>query len=103
MIRSEKIRAVRKRFREMARVLDEQSLRRFAALEARAMGHGGVYAMARASGLARSTIYRGLADLRDNVAAPAGRIRSQGGGRKKKLTEDPTLLIDLKRLVEPVT
>ena len=66
------------------------------------MGRGGVSLMARISGLARSTIYHGLSDIRDNVSAPAGRIRKEGGGRKKA-SEDPTLVADLKRLVEPVT
>ncbi len=103
MIRPKELSVARKRFREIAPVLDEQSLRRFVALEARTMGHGGVRAMARVSGLARSTIYRGLADIRDNVSAPIGRLRQPGGGRKKKLLEDTTLVTDLKRLVEPVT
>jgi len=67
------------------------------------LGRGGVSLMARISGLARSTIYHGLSDIRDNVSAPAGRIRKEGGGRKKKASEDPTLIADLKRLVEPVT
>jgi len=67
------------------------------------LGRGGVSLMARISGLARSTIYHGLSDIRDNVSAPAGRIRKEGGGRKKKASEDPTLVADLKRLVEPVT
>ena len=61
------------------------------------MGRGGVSLMARISGLARSTIYHGLSDIRDNVSAPAGRIRKEGGGRKKA-SEDPTLVADLKRL-----
>src|SRR5450755_4232382 len=103
MIRSAQARAARKRYRELAPVLNEQSLRRFAALEAQALGRGGVSLMARISGLARSTIYHGLSDIRDNVSAPAGRIRKEGGGRKKKASEDPTLVADLKRLVEPVT
>ena len=103
MIRSAQARAARKRYRELAPVLNEQSLRRFVALEAQALGRGGVSLMARISGLARSTIYHGLSDIRDNVSAPAGRIRKEGGGRKKKASEDPTLVADLKRLVEPVT
>lgn len=102
MIRSAQARAARKRYRELAPVLNEQSLRRFVALEAQALGRGGVSLMARISGLARSTIYHGLSDIRDNVSAPAGRIRKEGGGRKKA-SEDPTLVADLKRLVEPVT
>jgi Rhodopirellula transposase DDE domain len=59
--------------------------------------------MARISGLARSTIYHGLHDIRRNVSAPPGRIRKRGGGRKKKALQDPTLVSDLKSLVEPVT
>jgi hypothetical protein len=100
MIRSAQARAARKRYRELSPVLNEQSLRRFVALEAQALGRGGVSLMARISGLARSTIYHGLSDIRDNVSAPAGRIRKDGGGRKKKASKDPTLVADLKRLVE---
>jgi hypothetical protein len=103
MIRSARAREARKRYQEMAPVLNEQSRRRFVALEARALGHGGVSLMSRVSGLARSTIYHGLSDIRRNVSAPPGRVRQQGGGRKKKSSEDPTLVVDLKRLVEPVT
>ena len=87
----------------MAPVLNEQSRRRFVALEARALGRGGVSMMARLSGLARSTIYHGLSDIRDNVSASPGRVRKKGGGRKAKAEQDPTLVVDLKRLVEPVT
>src|ERR1700745_370791 len=103
MIRAVQARDARKRFREMAPVLNEQSLRRFVAMEARALGRGGVSLMSRISGLARSTIYHGLTDIRDHVSAPTGRIRKPGGGRKKKSSEDPTLVVDLKRLVEPTT
>ena len=103
MIRVAQVRATRKRYREMAPVLNEQSRRRFVALEAQALGHGGVSLMSEISGLARSTIYRGLSDIRDNVSAPAGRVRQEGGGRKRKTTEDPTLVFDLKRLVAPAT
>ena len=59
--------------------------------------------MARVSGLARSTIYHGLADIRHRVSAPPGRVRKKGGGRKKKTLEDPTLAADVKELVEPAT
>jgi DDE family transposase len=87
----------------MAPVLDERSRRRFAAMEALSMGHGGVSAMSRVTGLARSTIGRGIWDIGEDAAAPAGRVRNPGGGRKRKVVEDPTLMRDLKRLVEPST
>src|SRR5882724_3819214 len=99
MIRSGQERAARKRYREMAVVLNEQSRRRFVALEARALGRGGVSLMARISGLARSTIYHGLSDIGRDVSAPPGRIRKTGGGRKKKTVEDPTLVTDLESLL----
>ena len=68
----------------MVPVLDEQTRRRFVALEAHAVGHGGVNLMSEISGLARSTIYRGLSDIRDKAWAPPGRIRKQGGGARGK-------------------
>ena len=103
MIRTAQERAARKRYREMAPVLNEQSRRRFVALEAQALGRGGICLMSEISGLARSTIYRGLSDICDNVSAPTGRIRKVGGGRKRKTIEDPTLLVALRSLVAPVT
>jgi hypothetical protein len=103
MIRADQVRAAGKRYREMAPVLNEQSRRRFAALEALQLGRGGVSLMARISGLARSTIYRGVSDLRCKASAPPRRIRTKGGGRKKKTIEDPTLEVDLRKLVEPAT
>ena len=101
MIRAAQERAARKRYREMAPVLNEQSRRRFVALEAQSLGRGGVSLMARISGLARSTIYQGLSDVCNKAFTSDGRIRKEGGGRKKKAIQDPTL--DLKNLVEPVT
>jgi hypothetical protein len=80
MIRAAQVRAARKRYLQIAPVLNEQSRRRFAALEARALGRGRVSLMARITGLARSTIYHGFSDIRNNVAAAPGRIHGPGGG-----------------------
>ena len=57
--------------------LDERGLRLMAAAEARAAGYGGIAAVARATGIARSTIGRGLADL-DQPALPPGQVRRTG-------------------------
>jgi hypothetical protein len=56
--------AIRQRYEALAPVLDEHSRRRFAAAEAASAGHGGVSAVMRATGIARSTIGCGLAELR---------------------------------------
>ncbi len=58
--------------------------------------------MSRITGLARSTIGRGLKDL-DAGPLPAGRVRRAGSGRHAVTVDDPTLLDDLRRLVEPAT
>ena len=61
------IAAIKARFEALEPVLDERERRLFAASEARAAGHGGVVAVSRATGIARSTIDRGLADLRSGA------------------------------------
>jgi hypothetical protein len=103
MIHPVQERAARRRYLEMAPVLNEQSRRRFVALEAQALGRGGVSLMARLTGLARSTIYHGLLDIQHKASAPAGQMRKAGAGRKKKVVEDSTFVGDLDRLVEPLT
>lgn len=82
--------------------LDERGRRLFAATQVRALGHGGLAAVARATGMARSTIGRGLKDL-DAGTALDPRVRRPGGGRKKLSDTDATLARDLLRLVEPAT
>ncbi|HEX2885097.1 MAG TPA: hypothetical protein VHP59_01615, partial [Vineibacter terrae] len=63
--------------------LEERGLRLFAAGEARAAGRGGIAAVSLATGIARSTIGRGLRDLdSDALAWPSERVRRSGGGRK---------------------
>ncbi len=74
--------AIRKRYDSMALHLDERGLRLFAASEARAAGHGGIAAVAAVTGVARSTIGRGLTELaRNENAPPQERVRRTGGGR----------------------
>jgi hypothetical protein len=57
---------------------DERGRRVFAASEARAAGWGGLAAVSQNTGLARSTIGRGLRDL-DAPSPPHGRMRREGG------------------------
>jgi len=95
--------AIRKRCKAVLPALDEQSRRQFAAAEAAAFGYGGVSLVSRIIGIALGTINRGLAEIAANRCAGPGRVRKRGGGRKTKISRDPTLLDDLKTLVEPVT
>lgn len=94
---------IRRRYAELSPVLDERGRRWFAATEARAYGYGGVSLVARITGMARSTIERGIEEIETNEQVETGRIRRPGGGRKSKCSQDSTLLPDLQRLVEPAT
>jgi len=82
--------------------LNERGRRLFAAAQARALGYGGIAAVARATGIAPSTIGRGLKELASG-AVVTGPARRPGGGRKKLVDRDASLLNDLLRLVEPAT
>jgi hypothetical protein len=95
--------AIRQRFEALAPVLDERGRRRFAAAEASSAGHGGVSAVTRATGIARSTIGRGLTELREGGTPDADRVRQPGGGRRPLSETDASLLDDLRALVEPQT
>ena len=72
-------------------LLDERTRRLTAANEARAWGHGGISVVSRACGLSRRVIRIGLRELDESPALPAGRVRREGGGRKRLTTTDPTL------------
>jgi len=95
------IQAIRKRYTDMLSVLDERGRRLFVAAEARAYGLGGAYVVEQATGVARSTINRGIAELKANPP-PTGRVRRVGGGRKKN-DPVPALIDDLKNVVDSAT
>ena len=81
--------------------LDERGRRRWAAVEARAWGHGGITAVALATGLSARTIRTGLKE-RDDPAALAGqRQRQSGGGRPPQAVTQPGLRDARDRLLEP--
>ena len=67
------------------------------------MGHGGVSAVARATGVSRRAISCGLLELEDRRALAGERVRRPGGGRKRLIQTDPKLPDKLDRLVEPTT
>ena len=99
---------IQERYAKLKSSLNERARRLFVANEAIAFGYGGIVAAARATGMAPSVIGRGIAEVRaieDGTAPslPPTRSRRPGGGRKKTTEKDPTLLPDLKALVESTT
>jgi hypothetical protein len=97
----------------MQSALNERQRRMLVAVEAKVLGRGGVSAVSLATGVSRSTIKAGLDELAliDEQLNPPGnytftptpRTRRVGGGRKKLIAADETLLSDLLALVEPTT
>jgi len=94
---------IQRKFERLAPMLDERTLRLFAAAEAEAIGYGGVSRLSRITGLARSTVVRGQEEMSNPAGLSTGRVRRPGGGRKKSRDCDPTLIEDLERLVEPLS
>src|SRR4030081_1111450 len=79
---------IRERFSTVAPFLDERGRRLVAAAEAFAAGYGGIAAVAMATGMAPSTIGRGLKELAQDE--PSERVRRPGAGRKPAIVKDPT-------------
>ena len=92
---------LRAKYRALQSTFTERSRRLWAATEAQAIGYGGIALVARVTGLAESTIQRGLRDVRTRECLPPARSRRVGGGRKRVTVVDRTLLRDLEALVEP--
>jgi hypothetical protein len=92
---------ISERFASLSPHLDERGRRLFAATEARSAGYGGIATVSRITGIAASTIGRGLKELAQNIGGEAGRLRRLGGGRKPLVATDPGLLPALLALVEP--
>jgi transposase len=100
------VEGIRQKYEALKPFLDERVRRLWAGAEARVLGRGGIAAVAAATGLSRDTIREGMRPGPGGRARAAGagtRLRQAGGGRKRLVDKDETLLRDLEALVEPVT
>lgn len=99
---------IKAKFVALKPLLDERARRLWAAVEARAIGRGGIMRVAEATGLSRSTIRAGLRELdfpsmADDENQTRAGLRRPGAGRKPLMDHDPTLLETLAALLDPVT
>lgn len=94
---------LKEKFIALNPVMNEMSRRRWAAVEARSLGYGGVSIVSRATGLSRNTITTGLAELSAESSITKTNIRNPGGGRQKLSAKYPTILSALEKLVDPST
>ena len=98
-----KLQIIGQKYISLHAVLDERALRLWCASEARALGYGGKEIVHKATGVSRPTINKGLKELDEPVLLENGRVRRNGGGRKKLTDKDPLLMADLDALIEPAT
>ncbi len=81
---------IEERMRAFSQTLSERDRRRFAALEAARLGHGGIEYVADVLGCSTRTIERGVDELGQLPTDPAaGRVRRPGAGRKKRPSPSP--------------
>jgi hypothetical protein len=97
------IETIRKKFEVVSPALGERALRLWAGAEADAIGRGGVAWVAKATGMAISTVRKGRDEGRRGDALPLGRERRPGAGRKSLEEKDPELVAALEALVSPLT
>ena len=97
------IAAIKARYQALKPVLDERARRLLAAAESQAIGKGGISIVAKVTGISRPVIRQGIADLQDPASLAPGRVRRQGGGRKRAIAKDGSLKPDLENLLESTT
>lgn len=83
--------------------LNERQKRLLVAIEAESYGRGGVTLVSQLTGVSRSTINIGRAELKKGIVFETDRVRHEGAGRKKIQEYDPQLESDLDALVEPTS
>lgn len=104
MSKMEIVEAIKTKYECFYPYLNERTRRIWAAIEASAIGRGGVSQVAQATGLSRTTIYLGIEELESqNQTVNRDQIRTPGGGRKLVEEIDLGLVKDLESLVEPTT
>ena len=83
--------------------LKESDRRRYAAIEAAKLGHGGVEYIATVLGCDPKTIRLGLAELEGEAELDTGRIAQKGGGRKRLIATDPAIEANFLKVLEDHT
>lgn len=94
---------IRRKFELLAPFVDERVRRLLAAAEAESIGYGGISLVSRETGVSRRAIATGIKEIKESSELRVGRVRKEGGGRKKTVAIDPTLKTDLEGLIEPAT
>jgi hypothetical protein len=90
---------VERTMRSFYHSLRENDRRRYAAVEAAKLGHGGIEYIAQVLDVDPKTIRHGQRDLEDLPEGPTPRVREPGGGRKRRLDQDPQIDQDFHKVL----
>ena len=71
--------------RNLYNSLTEKDRRRYAAVEANKLGHGGISYVCRVLQCDEGTVKHGMREIRNQLPSNDGRIRKKGAGRKRKI------------------
>jgi transposase len=99
---------LRLKYETLQPFLNERARRLWSATEAMGLGHGGIAALAEATGMSRTTISQAIQEIQKQRESPGKilpvhRSRRPGAGRKPLIRQDPALLTTLEWLVAPTT
>jgi hypothetical protein len=108
MSKSDRIEVIRHKYELLRPLMTERMRRQWAACEAMSFPRGGFTLVAQATGLSRTNLWAGKRELQQQASLPPQdiqpeRVRRPGGGRHLVEANDPTLLSDLRALLESTT
>ena len=89
-----------KQILKMISKLNESQTRWYVAREAMVYGRGGIKIMNKITCMSRTTIIKGIKELKNKTLGTDGRIRKVGGGRKKLEENDPNLINSLREILD---
>jgi len=97
----EVIKFINQKYNAIKGCLDEKGKRIWAASEALSFGQKGITIVSKAIGMSRSTIYKGIEEIKSPKKRSQNRIRKKGGGRKNIFKKQKNIKKALNKLVEP--
>lgn len=94
---------IEKQMKNLYQSLSEKDRRRYAAIEAKKLGYGGISYICRLFGCDEKGVNRGLSELESLLSPEEKRIREVGGGRKKILETTPGIEEAFLEIMSPHT
>ena len=92
---------IKNKYEQLALYFNERQKRLWCATEALSLKKFGVTIVSKATKISPPTVYAGIKEIRNKEKLHPNKIRKKGGGAKKLIKKQPTLLKDLEEIIEP--